>query len=172
MPSPFVEDKEYINIPCPVCKGTGQKFDTSAREYVDQPCTACKGSKRYIYDAKEEMQKARQKQAESFLSMHEARAKTMKGTTNWKDFVCACERSGLGTFTRRQTYQVRRVLKKHGYEVPRWDYRSSKTLTEKEVQEIKKAVDNKVTQKDLAEKYGVSATTIYRVINGQYRIWR
>jgi hypothetical protein len=40
-------------IDCPVCKGSGKRYDTDLMEETDEPCTACKGSKKLEVDPKE-----------------------------------------------------------------------------------------------------------------------
>jgi len=32
-------------IDCPLCKGTGRRYDTDAAEWTQETCTACQGSK-------------------------------------------------------------------------------------------------------------------------------
>ena len=48
-------------INCPVCNGSGKRYDTDTAEWTDEPCTACHGSCKLETSAREWQAIANQK---------------------------------------------------------------------------------------------------------------
>ena len=167
MSNNWIEEKPYVNIPCPVCKGTGKKFDTSLWEYVDTPCTACLGRARYVYDIKEEIKKAREKYLKEYRKRLIPRNDAMRESTSYKSFLVLCERAGIKKVTKAQAYTIRAKMKREGEVLEQW---FSPKLTNEKVGEIKKALIEKTPQKELAIKYNVTVGTISGIFIG--RTWK
>jgi len=105
---------KHTVIPCPVCKGTGKKFDTNIREYVNQECTACRGSK--IYDSIESVGGPKADKRRDF----KIREELMSKSTSFFNFAKLCRSHGFAAPSRNSAYSLRGRIKGKGGSLSKW----------------------------------------------------
>ncbi len=106
--------RKHTIIPCPACKGTGQKFNTNTHEYEEKKCTACKGSK--IYDSEKAVDGPLERKQGDLI----VKKTLMLKSTSFSHFIKLCKNCGIILPTRSTALSMRCQLKKEGESLLKW----------------------------------------------------